>query len=436
MKTKITKKTGVLIVVWTALWCLPILVAAQDTQEKEIKLNIVKDVNGEKQVVDTTILISDLTSSEELQDLKKLLDSEDFKSLGITLDEMENAYFFDSDALGDEQVWVMSQEVEDDGSGNKKVELTITSGDDADGESTWSISSDDKGYMYFFSDDGDSTVINQSGDNKIIVKSIGDGEGTHTVTISDELEWIDTGSTSIEVESTDDGKVIKVTRENGEVKEYQVDEEGAYIIDEEGNISKVEGDYVNWEDHTGGEGLIWVNVDDDGENSNIVVKRFDGNTSEININNGEKQIVVSDEDVSVDGETQVFVKRFESKKGDRKVMIQSKVIVRKLENSDIKNLEKSGINLEGKSGSLEIDNLSFSPNPNPGRFTLEFATPETGKTDIRIFDTNGKQVYSETLSNFSGIYSKEIDISSEKSGVYFLQIQQGDKASSRKIMLE
>jgi len=86
--------------------------------------------------------------------------------------------------------------------------------------------------------------------------------------------------------------------------------------------------------------------------------------------------------------------------------------------------------------SLEIDHLSFNPNPTTGKFILEFETPGTGTTSIGIYDVNGRQVYKETLQNFDGNYKKEIDISSEKNGVYFLNIRQGEKLSTRKIVLE
>ena len=48
-------------------------------------------------------------------------------------------------------------------------------------------------------------------------------------------------------------------------------------------------------------------------------------------------------------------------------------------------------------------------------------------------DIQGKTVYSEKVSDFSGVYSKNIDIIKYGEGVYFLQIVQGKKASLSKI---
>jgi len=40
------------------------------------------------------------------------------------------------------------------------------------------------------------------------------------------------------------------------------------------------------------------------------------------------------------------------------------------------------------------------------------------------------------VNNFSGTYNKEIEIAKDGKGVYFLQINQGDKALTRKIVIQ
>ncbi len=86
--------------------------------------------------------------------------------------------------------------------------------------------------------------------------------------------------------------------------------------------------------------------------------------------------------------------------------------------------------------SLKAENLMFSPNPNNGKFSLSFELPEKGKTTIKIFDVNNKEIYSESLGKFSGRYDKQIDVSENPKGIYFLQIIQDDKSLNKKIVIQ
>jgi hypothetical protein len=87
-------------------------------------------------------------------------------------------------------------------------------------------------------------------------------------------------------------------------------------------------------------------------------------------------------------------------------------------------------------GKLSLDKMNFYPNPNTGKFNLSFTLPEKKEVEINILNMEGKNVYSEKLGNFSGNYDKEIDISKNPKGVYFVKIQQGDHSNVKKIVLE
>lgn len=431
------KNLNTLVVLVLIGLIIPVFAFAQDAEKKELKLKVIKEENGTKTIIDTTISLSDLVNSDEIEKLKSLIESEDFKSLGIDFDELDkldNIYFYDVDD-DDGGTIVMSQEVEVDGNGEQTIELYIGSeGEDMNDKGLKWMSSGD-GKAYFYSVDGDTTLIEQDGEQTIVIKSISGDSGSKTFTFSDELEWTDTGSTQVEVESTDEGKVIKLTRKDGTVQEYQVDEEGTYIIDENGEITKVEDDKdIHWNED--GDEMIWVQLGDDGTNSNVVFKRLGDDESEVNINGNEKQFIIRTE-AETDGEdVKVYVKKFDSKSGEDMVMVKSHVVIKKLNDKDLDNLGKSGISIDDGGDNLEIDDLSFSPNPSNGKFLLEFKTPEKGQTLIEIYDINGKRVYSENMANLQGRYSQEIDISDEQKGVYFLKIQQNEKVSTRKIILE
>lgn len=84
---------------------------------------------------------------------------------------------------------------------------------------------------------------------------------------------------------------------------------------------------------------------------------------------------------------------------------------------------------------LKINKLNFFPNPSSGNFTLEFESPNNDAISIKITDVNGKQVYNETVKG-EGHQSKQIDISNESKGVYFILLQQGKNISTKKITIE
>jgi S1-C subfamily serine protease len=86
---------------------------------------------------------------------------------------------------------------------------------------------------------------------------------------------------------------------------------------------------------------------------------------------------------------------------------------------------------------LEMDLFDFYPNPNDGRFTLQFRPNERGDLQIRIYSAEGREVYQEFIRDFSGEYNKEINISrNAPKGVYFLQLTQGDRGMVKRIIVK
>ena len=75
------------------------------------------------------------------------------------------------------------------------------------------------------------------------------------------------------------------------------------------------------------------------------------------------------------------------------------------------------------------------PNPNDGVFNLQFDLPEKAETTIRIFSAAGRLLYQSNLGEFSGDFQDRIDISNNPIGTYFLQIMQGKKSLSKKVIV-
>lgn len=89
-----------------------------------------------------------------------------------------------------------------------------------------------------------------------------------------------------------------------------------------------------------------------------------------------------------------------------------------------------------ESNVLELDDLAFYPNPSPnGRFKVRFKLPEEGELSIKVSNLEGKEVFSRYFERFGGTYSEMIDLSGQKEGIYLLEIGQGKKRVTKKIII-
>jgi hypothetical protein len=117
----------------------------------------------------------------------------------------------------------------------------------------------------------------------------------------------------------------------------------------------------------------------------------------------------------------------------KKIYVVKTVKITDASDAETKRLKKEAGPTNGK---LSLGDMKFSPNPANGKFTLSFSTPGKGDAEITILNSEGKKVYTESLPGFNGHYNKEIDISENPKGVYFVRIQQGDHSQMKKLVIE
>jgi hypothetical protein len=111
------------------------------------------------------------------------------------------------------------------------------------------------------------------------------------------------------------------------------------------------------------------------------------------------------------------------------------VIISKMTSSDKASEDIStGVDLNKKE--LAVENLRFSPNPNDGKFELNFKLKGKTPVQVKVVDIQGKVVYNEKVKDFDGKYANKIDISENGEGIYILQIIQGNKANTSKIVIK
>ncbi len=162
---------------------------------------------------------------------------------------------------------------------------------------------------------------------------------------------------------------------------------------------------------------------DDGEN--VFIHKHAGDDADV------EQEVTKEMQVSVTVDAEDDGKKVVKKM----IRIAVFVEVEDLSTDDEELLRDSGIEVGDVKNSLAVNELSFYPNPSNGRFNLSFEAAEAGDVNISVLNAQGQKIYGEKLVDFSGPYEKEIDLTGEASGVYFLNISQNGKVMNKKLVV-
>lgn len=85
---------------------------------------------------------------------------------------------------------------------------------------------------------------------------------------------------------------------------------------------------------------------------------------------------------------------------------------------------------------LAVESLNIFPNPTTGIFDIRFELPQRGETSVFIYNPAGQALYFNTLGDFSGVFSDRIDIANGVRGIYFLEVRQGQRSLTRKVILQ
>ncbi len=84
----------------------------------------------------------------------------------------------------------------------------------------------------------------------------------------------------------------------------------------------------------------------------------------------------------------------------------------------------------------KINGLKLIPNPNNGKFQLQFDTDIQDAVQISISDMSGRQVYKNAFVSLTGHVSEEIDLSLLQKGIYIVQIQAGATQANSKVIIQ
>ena len=87
-------------------------------------------------------------------------------------------------------------------------------------------------------------------------------------------------------------------------------------------------------------------------------------------------------------------------------------------------------------GGVSIDNLDVYPNPSRDIFNVSFTSEDAQDLEVRVINVVGEVIYTENLMNFTGEYTKEIDLRRSTKGIYFLEITTEDGVINKKMILQ
>jgi beta-glucanase (GH16 family) len=95
--------------------------------------------------------------------------------------------------------------------------------------------------------------------------------------------------------------------------------------------------------------------------------------------------------------------------------------------------QPTSIRLEGGS---TIANLTIYPNPSRDKFNVSFTSDTKQNLKVRILNVIGEELINENLEQFIGEYTKQINLSENAKGIYFLEIETNDGIINKKLILQ
>jgi len=87
-------------------------------------------------------------------------------------------------------------------------------------------------------------------------------------------------------------------------------------------------------------------------------------------------------------------------------------------------------------GGTAIANLFIYPNPSRDIFNISFTSEEIQDLKVRILNILGEELINENLQQFIGEYTKQINLSNNAKGIYFLEIEKTDGIINKKLILQ
>ena len=87
-------------------------------------------------------------------------------------------------------------------------------------------------------------------------------------------------------------------------------------------------------------------------------------------------------------------------------------------------------------GGTTINNLEIYPNPSRDIFNVSFISETKQSIEVRVVNLVGEIIFTETLENFEGEYTKSFNLSEYSKGVYLLELDTDNGIVNKKLILQ
>lgn len=222
------------------------------------------------------------------------------------------------------------------------------------------------------------------------------------------------GDINIVIDSGDgkDGKTEKVEISSDDDKGTRT--EVKVISSKNGKTSSVVINGDN-DEATSNEAYSYSMADDDNEKEKVMAKTNKNGTCTIIINETDDKDNNSKESKKV------------------KVYVYKKLEIKDLSSEDKKKLPGD---ITGTStNSQPFNSLKMAPNPTDGNIRITYKSSSTEPLQIKVYDSSGKTVLSQTESQASDNVDKTISLGNLGKGIYFVHLMQGGQSEVRKIVV-
>ncbi|MBC8754492.1 T9SS type A sorting domain-containing protein [Kordia sp. YSTF-M3] len=83
----------------------------------------------------------------------------------------------------------------------------------------------------------------------------------------------------------------------------------------------------------------------------------------------------------------------------------------------------------------ELEDFAIWPNPTRGKFTVNFTSTSSEKVTIDVLDIRGRAIFSKKYTN-SANFIEELNISSAAAGMYMVRVNDGERVSIKKLIVQ
>jgi hypothetical protein len=81
-----------------------------------------------------------------------------------------------------------------------------------------------------------------------------------------------------------------------------------------------------------------------------------------------------------------------------------------------------------------LKEFNVYPNPTSGNLTLSMETfGETQSLQLKVYSLIGQEMYTETLTPFSGTKQVSLDLSRFPKGIYMVEVSNGEKSRMKRV---